>query len=87
MLHTPISISEMEGNEIIIVGHHDHYFCSTAGTFAQEIADFIVRACNSYYDLVAALEYIVRHIHVNDEPDIDWLHDKAQSALSKAKGE
>ena len=55
-------------------------------------AAFIVRACNSHYDLVAALESLLHHIDsINPPSKIFWSgsveQEEARIILAKAKGE
>ena len=64
---------------------------------SQADAEFIVRACNNHYQLVEALEWILKIADVNYEQDGKLRHqgartlkriaEKAEAALAAAKGE
>lgn len=50
----------------------------------KSYAEFIVRACNAHYDLLEALEGMVKHCDLF--PNAEY-HVKARAAIAKAKGE
>lgn len=49
-------------------------------------AKFIVRACNSHYDLVEALEMIVDYLDSDLTTAECYILEKTKQALAKAKG-
>lgn len=49
-------------------------------------AEFIVRACNSHYDLLEALESACAAIHEH-APGLEYLADNWVEIINKAKGE
>ena len=51
-------------------------------------AKFILRACNSHYELVEALEQILAMAIADEKPQYRWhTEDIARAALAKTKGE
>lgn len=61
-----------------------------ASGLSQSDAAFIVRACNSHYDLIAALEGLTswcEGYEIAENPIALKYIEKARAALSKAKGD
>ena len=91
--HTPWRITkskcEMDLGYVIV----DNQDKVVATTFDKECAEFIVRACNSYDDLLEACEYVLRVLNnqfVNGAGTTiaeNILDKKIQEVVKKAKGE
>ncbi len=59
--------------------------CSTGDeTSAKANAEFIVRACNSHYELLEALEAVTINSHRQSEKE---AYEMAQKAIAKARGQ
>lgn len=86
--HSPLPWQVRE-KQILALNGDDLFHIETADIFKQEDADFIVRACNSHYELIEALEMIIARSKDN-KPGTSKVLDMqaiAMFALTKAKGE
>lgn len=61
----------------------------TTSSKAKDDADFIVRACNSHYDLIEALELLLDldEVRYTDNEPVGKAFYAAKKALAKARGE
>lgn len=97
MKHTPLPWTQYENGGQIYNANKSFVTC-VQSTLCQEDAAFIVRACNSHYDLVAALEAVTKELHELSKDEQDdysvgirgWSEchakvDAANAALAKAK--
>lgn len=98
--HTPLpwKVYYAKNNGQVILGTGEENGCAIqnhSGAFwrdddeAKANAEFVVRACNSHYELLEALECLL------DKADKEWgkslvwrvTRDEARLAIAKAKGE
>lgn len=98
--HTPLPYKR-QGYHVVrtIGGENSNIVAMTYGLSQAEAeanAEFIVRACNSHYELLAKAHKLVRHIEdrlkADDKKDVEftsWLQSElslAKSAINKAEG-
>lgn len=78
-----------EVDAITIVGNDTEIVCTSEFTIEGESnASYIVRACNSFPELVGALDDLLNC--ASGPHDNDWIRrstDRARAALSRANGE
>ena len=95
-MHAPLPYSvEGEGQRIVGILSIDNHYAAFLKGRAKESQDataaFIVRACNSHYELVEALtelaEYAAAEIGLQVQDCVAGPIGKARNALAKAKGE
>lgn len=64
-----------------------HLLCQTLGENDEANAEFIVRACNSYDNLLEACQELIFHLPcMPDDHEGHRLLRKAQAAIAKATG-